>query len=62
MSANNHADHGHHAAHGSDTGAAFMGLLFGIVFIGSILWGIVILTNKSFEGHKAEGAAATTTH
>ena len=53
----------HHSG-GSDTGAAFAGLIGGGLFIGLILWGIVILTNRKFEGHAAPGAkpAAATTH
>ena len=45
-----------HQTESSDTGAAFMGLIGGAVFIGLILYGIVLLTNKKFEGEKAEGA------
>ena len=53
-----------HSKGGSDTGAAFAGLIGGGLFIGLILWGIVILTNRQFEGHAAAGAkpAATSTH
>lgn len=45
-----------HQTESSDTGAAFMGLIGGAVFIGLILYGIVLLTNKKFEGE--HGAAA----
>ena len=45
-----------HQAESSDTGAAFMGLIGGALFIGLILYGIVLLTNKKFEGEHA-GAA-----
>ena len=51
-----------HPQHGTDTGAAFTGLILGSVFIGAILYGIVLLTNRQFEGkagHAAPGAAAT---
>jgi len=41
-----------HQAESSDTGAAFMGLIGGALFIGLILYGIVLLTNKKFEGEK----------
>jgi hypothetical protein len=52
-----------HSKGGSDTGAAFVGLIGGGLFIGLILWGIVILTNRQFEGHAAGAKpAATTTH
>ena len=47
--------------HGSDAGAAFMGLIFGGIFIGLILWGIVVMTNRHFEGEKAEGTSAAET-
>lgn len=50
-----------HAKGGSDMGAAFAGLIGGSIFIGAILYGIVILTNQHFEKEKAEhGAAAKT--
>ena len=42
-----------HQAENSDTGAAFMGLIGGALFIGLILYGIVLLTNKKFENEKA---------
>ncbi|WP_396221753.1 hypothetical protein [Gemmatimonas sp.] len=50
-----------HAQHGSDKGAAFVGLIGGAVFIGAILYGIVIWTNGLFAEHEAEkpGAAVT---
>ncbi len=43
-----------HQAESSDTGAAFAGLIGGALFIGLILWGIVLLTNRQFEGHATE--------
>ncbi len=52
-----------HASGGSDTGAAFMGLIGGALFIGTILLAIVLLTNRHFANEKAEGgekAAAKT--
>ncbi len=53
----------HHASGGSDMGAAFVGLIGGAAFIGAILYGIVILTNRHFEqekaAHGAEGAQKT---
>jgi hypothetical protein len=46
-----------HQAESSDTGAAFMGLIGGALFIGLILYGIVLLTNKKYnDEHAAEGA------
>ena len=42
---------------GSDMGAAFAGLIGGALFIGAILYTIVLLTNSHFENEKAEGGA-----
>ena len=39
----------------SDMGAAFFGLIGGALFIGAILFGIVVLTNRHFANEKAEG-------
>ncbi|MEO7361318.1 MAG: hypothetical protein ABI120_13385 [Gemmatimonadaceae bacterium] len=47
-----------HQTESSDTGAAFMGLIGGALFIGAILYGIVILTNNKFNAEKHEGGAA----
>jgi hypothetical protein len=44
--------------HGSDTGAAFVGLIGGALLIGAILYAIVVFTNKQFEGHKKGETAA----
>lgn len=44
-----------HQPESSDTGAAFMGLIGGAIFIGIVLYSIVLLTNKKFESEKAEG-------
>lgn len=49
---------GGHAQQGSDKGAAFVGLIAGALFIGAILYGIVIWTNGQFAGHKAEKKGA----
>lgn len=44
-----------HPTHSSDTGAAFLGLIGGALFIGAILYGIVLLTNMQFANkHAAE--------
>jgi hypothetical protein len=51
---------GHSASHGSDKGAAFMGLIGGAIFIGAILLGITLWTNSLFAGHKAEAKAEAT--
>jgi len=57
--------HGHSNG-GSDMGAAFVGLIGGSIFIGAILYGIVILTNNHFEkeaaAHKAGAAAPVISH
>ena len=45
---------GHGASHGSDMGAAFTGLIGGAIFIGAIMYGIVVWTNGIFAGHAAE--------
>ncbi len=42
-----------HSGPGKDMGAAFTGLLLGAVFIGAILYGIVLLTNSHFAKEKA---------
>ncbi len=47
-----------HAKSGSDTGAAFMGLILGGAFIGAILYGIVVLTNNHFAAEEAEKGGA----
>ena len=44
--------------HGSDTGAAYVCLIGGALFIVAILYAIVLWTNSRFEGHKAETASA----
>ncbi len=44
----------HQANAGSDMGAAFVGLVGGALFIGAILYGIVLLTNAHFANEKAE--------
>ena len=46
-----------HSKGGSDMGAAFAGLIGGSIFIGAILYGIVLLTNRSFKSE--EGAKKT---
>ena len=46
-----------HATHGSDRGAAFTGLIVGAIVIAAMVVVIVELTNRKFEGHKAEAAA-----
>ena len=53
-------DHAHHDAAG-DAKAAFTGLIVGAIVLLAIMYGIVLLTNKKFEGHSAAPGAATTT-
>jgi hypothetical protein len=43
--------------HKADARAAFMGLIIGAITLLAIMYGIVQLTNKQFEGHKAPAAA-----
>ena len=51
-----------HQPESSDTSAAFAGLIFGAIFIGAILYGIVMIVNKKFENEKgAEGKKAAVT-
>lgn len=53
----------HEQKGGSDMGAAFAGLIGGSLFIGAILYGIVILTNnhfKSAEGHQTGAVTVET--
>lgn len=49
--------HTTHAAHGSDMGAAFAGLLIGMVALLIILGSIVMLTNRHYAGEKAAAGA-----
>jgi hypothetical protein len=48
-----------HSNSGSDMGAAFTGLVGGALFIGAILYGIVVLTNRHFESEKGEKKTGT---
>lgn len=43
-----------HQQQGSDMGAAFAGLIGGAIFIGTVLYAVVMWTNTQFESHKAE--------
>ena len=44
----------HSASHGSDKGAAFVGLIGGVLFIGAVVYAVSMWTSSRFEGH-AEG-------
>ena len=46
---------------GRDTKAHLTGFVVGLVGLAIIVLVTVYLTNKKFEGHAAEGAAATST-
>lgn len=48
-----------HEKQGSDMGAAFTGLIGGLVFLGAIIYGIVLWTNARFESHHKAKAAVT---
>jgi hypothetical protein len=50
-------DHAHHD-HKGDAKAAFTGLIAGAIVLLVIMYGIVQLTNKKFEGHSAAAPAA----
>ena len=51
----------HEQKGGSDMGAAFAGLIGGSLFIGAILYGIVILTNNHLKKEAPEHKAGVTT-
>jgi hypothetical protein len=51
-----------HSKPASDMGAAFTGLILGSVFIGAILYGIVVWTNSHFEAEKAEHKTGAVVH
>ena len=49
----------HHGHHHSDKAPAYTGLIVSVIAILAVVVSIVILTNRSFEGHsKREGAKA----
>jgi len=45
---------GGQAQQGSDKAAGFTGLILGAIFIGVVMYGIVLWTNKQFAGHETE--------
>lgn len=51
----------HAAHHPEDKKAAYTGLITGAIFIGAVMYGLVLWTNAKFEGHKAEAAPAAET-
>lgn len=52
-----------HIAHDwkADARAAFMGLIFGAIALLAIVYVIIQLTNKKFEGHSSATTPAATT-
>ena len=64
--AHDHVAHDHvahdHVAHDwkADARAAFMGLIFGAIALLVIIYTIIQLTNRKFEGHAATPAPAST--
>jgi len=56
------ATHSTHTAPAPDKGAAFTGLVIGVVFLLIVVVTIVKLTNAKYAGEGGEKAAATATH
>jgi hypothetical protein len=46
----------HAPSHGSDKGAAFLGLIGGAIFIAIVVVSLVMWTNKKFDAHEGEHA------
>lgn len=46
---------------GRDTKAHLTGFFVGLVLVAAVVLVTMTLTNRKFEGHAAEGAAATST-
>jgi len=49
-------------SHGSDKGAAFAGLIGGVIFIAAVVLALVFWTNSRFDAHESEGAHAGLSH
>lgn len=47
----------HAPSHGSDKGAAFLGLIGGALFIAAVVVALVLWTNKKFDAHEGEHAS-----
>lgn len=47
--------------HASDRTAAYTGLIFGVIALAVVLYGIVTLTNKHYEGKEGAKPAAGST-
>ena len=56
--------HGAHVDTTGDKGAAFVGLIGGMLVIGALMYGVVAWTNAQYAGHEGGGekAAAASTH
>jgi hypothetical protein len=50
----------HSTSHGSDKGAAFLGLIGGALFIAAVVVALVMWTNKKFDAHEGEHAGIAT--
>ncbi len=44
-------------SHGSDKGAAYAGLIGGAIFIGAVVYALVVWTNKRFDAHAGDHAS-----
>ena len=51
----------HASSHGSDKGAAFLGLIGGATFIAIVVVALVMWTNKKFDAHEEGHAGLVTT-
>jgi hypothetical protein len=60
MATHGHDHHGH-AAHGSDKGAAFVGLFGGLILLLGVVYGIVRWTNAKYAHEGGERPAAEAT-
>jgi len=53
-----HAAHVAHAAHGRDSGAAFIGLVVGMVVLLALVGTVVTLTNRHYANEKPAAGAS----
>jgi hypothetical protein len=53
-----HPDHHEEAHSGPDTVPAFMGLIIGGLLLGTLLFSIVVITNKHYESQEKAAPAA----
>jgi hypothetical protein len=47
-------------SHGSDKGAAFVGLIGGALFIAAVVVALIVWTNKRFDAHEGEAHSVRT--